>query len=199
MLWEKTEVSFTWSLTKCQPDPKPHAWMGTSDHTSAWPWPKDLTKCHPDLKPDPGGYIWSKGNLIWRSDKNVNLSQSLILGGISDQRSAWSDDLTKGQPIPKSDLGSMSDQRSAWPKDLTKMSMWPKAWSWGVTLTKGQPDPKIWQKCQSDLKPQLWEGSIWLSVKRTSENLSTLCVLCFASQRSFLQKTNKKFHYSRPA
>ena len=29
-----------------------------------------------------------------------------------------------------------------------------------------------------------------LGAKRTSENLNTLCISCFASQRSFLQKTN---------
>ena len=28
----------------------------------------------------------------------------------------------------------------------------------GVHLTTGYPDPKIWQKCQPDLKPQLWVG-----------------------------------------
>ena len=99
------------------------------------------------------------------------------------------------------------------------MSTWPKAWSCGVGVTSEQsyPDPKIWQKCPHDLKPQLkgdisdqrsawpkdltklstWPeastmgGFIWLSAKRTSENVNTLFILCFTSQRSFLWMTNK--------
>ena len=67
---------------------------------------------------------------------------------------------------------------------------------WGVHLSSGQPG-----------LTQFWAGYIWLvlllatrclywglsdlSAKRTSENLKTLCISCFASQRSFLWKTNK--------
>ena len=36
-----------------------------------------------------------------------------------------------------------------------------------------------------------WGYTSDLSAKRTSENLNTLCISCFASQRSFLRKTNK--------
>ena len=130
-------------------------------------------------------YIWPKISLTWRSDKNINLTQSLTYGGTPDQS------LTKCQPDLKPHLGGTSDQRSAQPTDLTKMSTWPKATPMGVYLTIGQPDPKIWQKCQPDAKPHLW-GSVWLSAKRTSENLNTLCILGVPSQRSFLWKTNKK-------
>ena len=35
-----------------------------------------------------------------------------------------------------------------------------------------------------------------LSAKRTSENLNTLCISCFASQRCFLQKSNKKNNHN---
>ena len=79
--------------------------------------------------------------------------------------------LPKCQPDPKPDPGGMSDQRSAWLEDLTKMSTWPKASSMG------------------------W-ASIWLSAKRTSENLNTLCILGLASQMSFLWKTNTDNHLS---
>ena len=75
--------------------------------------------------------------------------------------------LTKGQFHPKiwekmstwpeaSSTGGMSDQMSPWPKHLRKMSTWPKA-----SPMRGPSD---------------------LSVKRTSENLNTLCILGLASQ-----------------
>ena len=42
----------------------------------------------------------------------------------------------KCQPGLKPDLGGTSDQRPAWPEDLTKISTWPKASSMGVHLSK---------------------------------------------------------------
>ena len=55
------------SLTKGQPDPK--IWQ----------------KGQPELKPYLWGDIWPKVSLTWRSDKNVNLTQSLTYwGGPSD-------------------------------------------------------------------------------------------------------------------
>ena len=95
-----------------------------------------LTKC----QPHPRGYIWPKVSLTQRSDKNVNLTQSLTYG-----RYIWPEvNLTKvvthlaTRCLPE----GTSDQRSVWPKGLTKMSTWPKALPMGgyvwpeVNLTK---------------------------------------------------------------
>ena len=98
--------------------------------TRGQPDPKIWQKCQLKPKPQLWGYIWPKVSLTERSDKNVNLSWSLNKGGTSDQWSAWSE---------------------VWPNvNLTHSLIL------GVHLTKGQPDLKIWQKCQSEPKLQLW-------------------------------------------
>ena len=111
--------------------------------------------------------------------------------------------LLRGYMWPKSDQMSTWPKASSWGVHLTKgqcdlkcdqMSTWPKALSWGVHLTKGQPDQKIWQKCQPDPKSHI-SVPIWLSAEWLSENLNTLCVSCFASQRSFLRKTKQDVNF----
>ena len=101
-------------------------------------------------------------------------------------------------------LEGMSDQRSAWPKGwpLVKLTWCSTILGHqmplpGLCLTKGQSDQKIDKKCQTDPKPHLWEGLSDLSAKRTFENLNTLCISCFALQRS-LQKTNKNWNQVLP-
>ena len=108
-----------------------------------------------------------------KCNQNVNLTQSPILGGTSDQRSAWPNvNLTQ-----KPHLGGTSDQRSAWPEVWPHVPPDPKP-NLGGTF-KSQPDltcdqmsnpdikplpgggtsdqrstwHKVWPKCQSDLKP----------------------------------------------
>ena len=130
-------------------------------------------------------------------------------------------------------VGGPSDQRSAWPKDLTKISTCPKASpNWGVHLTRGQPDwssntwpqdgagrgfilPKVSLNQRSDKNVNLTQnlnygGSIWLSAKRTSENVNTLCILglalglickrpmiwlCSHTKRHLTQEKWKILHY----
>ena len=106
------------------------------------------------------GDIWAKVHLTPRSDRNVNLTQSLILGDMSDQksdqmstwpeasswctsdqRSSWPNVWPNVNLTQSLILGGMSDQKSAWPKVWPNVN-WPKASSSGVYLTKGQPDSK---------------------------------------------------------
>ena len=101
--------------------------------------------------------------------------------------------LTRGQPDwSRNTLGhkvSLSGvhlmKRSACPKDLTKMSTWPEA-----SPTGGYIWPRVSLTWRSDKNVNLtWShlwGYIWLSAKRTSENINILCILGLASQRSFL-------------
>ena len=59
-------------------------------------------------------------------------------------------------------------------------------------LTKCQVDLRRMTKCKADLRCLYQGDPSDLSAERSSENLNTLCISCFASQRSFLQKTNQK-------
>ena len=130
-IWPK--VSLTWSLPKCQPYLMPDC--GRVHLTNGQPDPKS-TQMSTCPKAWSWGYICLKVSLtLTEVCPNVNLTQSLILGGTSDQMSVWPKvyqnvnltqslilgvHLTKCQPDPKS----------------AKMSPWPKAWLLGGCLTK---------------------------------------------------------------
>ena len=189
------------SLTKYQPDPKPHLFGGTCDQMSTWPavvsylarrclcwgeyvWPKvsltqSLTKCQPVPKFYPVGYIWPKASLTW----------SLTWRGLC---------LTRCQPDLKLFHPCPQDVSAWW-------YVWPKV-SLTRSLTKCQPDPKphpwgyIWPKVnltwRSDKNVNLtWSlicwGSIWLSVKRLCENLNTFCILGLAPQSLFYERSTR--------
>ena len=126
------------------------------------------------------GYIWPKVSL---PDVVPCLVIRCLYWGIhltKDQTDLkfWQ----KCQPDPKPPpQGGTCDQRSAWSEELTKMSTWSKPLHMGVhlttgqhdqkiwqnvnltqflilgvvCLTKGRSDLKIWQKCQPDPKPDL--------------------------------------------
>ena len=100
----------------------------------------------------------------------------------------WGVHLTKGQPDPK------GDQMPSWSYVAPLLAT--KCLYQGVHLTKGQPNPKpgqmsSWPYVVLLLATRcLYWGASDLSAKRTHENLNILCVLGFASQRSFLRKTN---------
>ena len=97
---------------KCQPDPKPHLWVGDlSDQRSTW------KRC-----------LCLGVHMTQRSEKTVNLTQSLTSGGY------------------------------IWPEvTLTAVviHLATRCCCWVVHLTKGKPDQEIWQKCQPDLKPHI--------------------------------------------
>ena len=86
----------------------------------------------------PGGSIWPKVNLTWRSDKNVNLTQSHLTRG---------EHLTRGQPDWSSNtLGhkvSLPLWGVIWPDvNLTKVvtHLANRCLCQAVPLTRGQPD-----------------------------------------------------------
>ena len=118
-----TNISLTWSLYKCQPDPDPHPdryiWPNvnlTWSLTKCQPYPRPqwghMTKCQPDLKSDQMS-AWPKAlsfRYIW---PNINLTQCLT----------------------KCQLGPISHLTKRCQPDLT--------WSFnlqGIHLTKCQPD-----------------------------------------------------------
>ena len=86
-IWLK--ISLTWSLTKCQPDPKPHLWgyiwpevcLTWSDQMSTWP------------EASLWEYIWPKVNLTQRSDKYVSLTWSLICREVHPSAEGLSENL----------------------------------------------------------------------------------------------------------
>ena len=92
----------------------------------------------------------------------------------------WRVHLTEGQPDQK------ADQMSSWPDEVLFLA------------TKCLYEGYIWAQVNcTQLSTTLGHkmpvpgGSSDLSTKRTSENSNTLCISCFASQRSFLRKTNE--------
>ena len=187
-----SDQSSIWhSLTKCQCDPKPHL-LG-------YIWPKfdltkSLTKFHPDLKPHPGVTYDQRSTWpeVW---PNVNLTQSLILLGTSDQSWTWPKSLTTFHPDlkphpweyiwPKFDLtksltkfhpdlkphpGVTYDQRSTCPKS-DQMLTWPKASSLGViwpniSLTRRSGQPDL-KYYHSWPQDVSGEGYIWPNVNLT--------------------------------
>ena len=106
-----------------------------------------LTKCQPDLKPHPGG-CWPKVNLTWSLTKFQPDPKPHPRGDTSDQMSTWSEVisqlatrclclgvcLTKGQPEQKSDQMSNWPKASSWGVHLTKGQPDPKIWK-NVNLT----------------------------------------------------------------
>ena len=213
MQWKKNKpkVSLTWSLTKCQPDPKPHP--------GGYVWPEaNLTEVVTQLaiRYLCWGSICPKVSLTKRYDKIVNLIWSLTYRGLFWPEVNLTEvvthlvarclclgaHLTKGHPDPQiwqnvnliwSLIYRVVHLTRGQP-DWSSNTLGHKMSLPGVHLTKGQPDLKIWQKCQPDPKPHLW-GSIWLSTERLCEHLNTLCILGLASQRSFLQRTNNSGNY----
>ena len=200
-------------LTKGQPDPK-------ADQMSSWPHivPFLATRCstrvtselqstRPKLVPILATRCFYQGVHLTKGQPTQRLTK--CQANLMQYHSRPPD-----APIGESELRSTGPSLvPSWPLDAsTRGYIWPK-----VSLPKGWPNvkltwsstilhhhmpllgvgtsdkrsvwPKNLKKCQSDPKPHLW-GSIWFKCKRTSEHLNTLCISCFASQRSFLRKTN---------
>ena len=123
------------------------------------------------------GYIWPKVSLPWRSDKNVNLTHSLILRGYVWPKVSLTQILPKCQSDPKPDHewyvwpnvsltrnlpkhqpDPKSAQMSTWLKVCLNVNLTQSPIS-GRCLTNGHPDPK---SAQMSTWPKTWSfGYIW--------------------------------------
>ena len=134
------------SLTKCQPDQKPHLLGGTSDHRLAWP----KVVSHLATRCLCQGYVWPKVSLTWSMTKCQPDQKPHLLGGTSDHRLAW--------PKVVSHLATRClCQGYVWPKvsltwGMTKCQHDPKPYSGGYIWTKVSLTQSL-TKCQPDLKP----------------------------------------------
>ena len=81
--------------------------------------------------------------------------------------------------------------------DLTQLCSWPWDTSMGGHLSWVCLTAKVkltWCSTALSHWMPLLGGTSDLSAKRSSENSNTICISCFALQRSFLQKTNNSLH-----
>ena len=165
------QVSLTGSLTKYQPDPKPNY--------KGYNWSKvSLTEVviHLVTRCLCWGYIWPEVSL---TTVGTHYATRCLYWGYVWPKISLTGILTKCQPDPMPNHGGY-----IWPKVILTQSL---------ALWEGSIWPKVSLTQRSVKNVYLtWSlnhrGSIWLSAKRTSENLKTLCVLGLASQRSFPRK-----------
>ena len=174
-------------------------------------WSQSVTKCQPDPKPDlPGRYIWPKCSLTQSCFTNVNLTKGLyicmyvcVCGEYSEQ----AEDDRKGLPDTSQNFDSLikripviesHENLSTWAKIFNKTCSFEVSIGMlSLILTKGQPRSlkimtkmSTWSEASSILKVLLTKckKDIW-----KFEHHFAIPVLGLASQRSFLW--NQRYVY----